>query len=86
MLFFLFAEQPLSALIAVNIKSPCYVTNAEYYVTEFSIKKLQKHQGFIITTTVKPFMVPLPEVNRSEIWLECNILLECLDKLERLFI
>ncbi len=39
----------------MNIQSPCYVTNDEYYVTEFSIKKLQKHQGFIITTTVKPF-------------------------------
>jgi len=55
MLYFLFAEQPLTALIAVNIQSPCYVTNAEYYVTEFFIKGLQKHQGFIITTTVKPF-------------------------------
>ena len=55
MLYFLFAERPLTALIAVNIQSPCYVTNAEYYVTEFFIKGLQKHQGFIITTTVKPF-------------------------------
>jgi len=55
MLYFLFAERLLTALIAVNIQSPCYVTNAEYYVAEFFIKGLQKHQGFIITTTVKPF-------------------------------
>jgi hypothetical protein len=55
MLYFLFAERPLTALIAVNIQAPCYVISAEYYATEFSIKKLQKHYGFIITTTVKPF-------------------------------
>jgi len=39
MLYFLFAERPLTALIAVNIQLPCYVTNAEYYVTDIF------HQG-----------------------------------------